>query len=101
MLKIGVVHLEDDGEHVGRPHQVGVVRGLLDVSGREGVGALVDVLDEVAVELLQRLESVLFTFFILCHTIGIGTNVCDQGTLSERKGSVQLSNVSRAPSPTR
>ncbi len=65
MLKIGVVYLEDDGEHVGRPHQVGVVRGLLDVSGREGVGALVDVLDEVTVELLQRLESVLFNFFSL------------------------------------
>ena len=54
------LNLEDDGEHVGGPHQVGVVRRLLDVPRRERVGALVDVLDEVAVQLLDGLNKLLF-----------------------------------------
>ena len=51
-------HLEDNEVLVGCPHEVGLVRRLLDVLRRERVSPLVEILAEQLVQPLQRLEII-------------------------------------------
>ena len=51
-----VSHLEDYEILIGGPHEVRLVRRLLDVLRREGVAPLVEVLAEQGVQPIQRLK---------------------------------------------
>ena len=51
-------HLEDNEVLIGGPHEVGLVRRLLDVLRGERVAPLVEVLAEKSVQPLQRLQTI-------------------------------------------